>query len=82
MQEALVRVLQFGFDNLGLHRIEAKYIEDNVRSRHVMEKVGMRFEGVLREAMLVKGNYVNVGVCSILRSEWERTQPKTLAEYE
>lgn len=82
MQEALVRVLQFGFDNLGLHRIEAKYIEDNIRSRHVMEKVGMRFEGVLREAMLVKGNYVNVGVCSILRSEWERTQPKILAEYE
>lgn len=77
MQEALARVLQFGFENLGLNRIEAKYIEDNVRSRHVMEKVGMTFEGVLRQAMLVKGNYVNVGVCSILRSEWEKMQEKT-----
>lgn len=76
MQEALGCVLKFGFENLGLHRIEAKYIEGNERSRHVMEKVGMTFEGVMREAMLVKGNYVNVGVCSILRSEWISMQEK------
>ena len=75
MQEALGRVLKFGFETLGLNRIEARYIEGNVRSRHVMEKAGMTFEGVLRDAMLVKGAYVNVGICSILRSEWQkRTQ--------
>lgn len=80
MQEALDRVLRFGFENLGLNRIEAKFMEDNVRSRHVMEKAGMTFEGILREAMLVKGGYVNVGICSILRSEWlemQKNAPKT-----
>ena len=68
--EALRRVLAFGFEELKLHRIEAKFICGNQRSRRVMEKVGMRFEGVMREGMLVKGKYVDVGICSILRSEW------------
>ncbi len=69
--EALLRVLQFGFEELGLHRIEAKFIEGNDRSRHVMEKVGMTFEGVMREGMLIKGAYRNIGICSILASEWQ-----------
>lgn len=69
--EALLRVLQFGFEELKLHRIEAKFIEENKPSLRVMEKVGMTFEGICREGMLIKGKYVNVGTCSILRSEWE-----------
>lgn len=72
--EALTRVLQFAFEELGVNRVEARFMEDNVRSRRVMEKVGMRFEGVMREAMLVKGGYVSVGICSILRSEWQTMQ--------
>lgn len=68
--EALRCVLRFGFERLKLHRIEAKFMQENDRSRHVMEKVGMTFEGYHRESMLVKGNYVTVGVCAILASEW------------
>ncbi len=75
--EALQRVLRFGFEELGLHRIEARFIEENERSRRVMEKVGMTFEGVHREAMLIKGSYVNIGVCAVLRSEWEEMQKKS-----
>ena len=69
--EALERVLAFGFEDMGLHRIEARFMDGNDRSRRVMEKVGMTFEGTLREGMLVKGNYVSVGICSILESEWK-----------
>lgn len=68
--EALERVLRFGFEELGLHRIEARFMEGNDRSRHVMEKVGMTYEGCMRESLLVKGAYVSVGVCAILASEW------------
>lgn len=74
--EALERVLAFGFEDLGLHRIEARFIEENDRSRRVMEKVGMTFEGVARGGMLVKGNYVNVGVCAILADEWKEKYRK------
>ena len=69
--EALELVLQFGFTELKLHRIEARFMQGNEPSKHVMEKAGMTFEGYLRDAMYVKGNYVTVGVCSILLSEWE-----------
>lgn len=69
--EALLRVLSFGFHELKLHRIEAHYLENNLASRRVMERVGMTFEGVKRGAMIVKGKYENVGVCAILREEYE-----------
>lgn len=72
--EALKRVLQFGFEDMGLHRIEARFIEENERSRRVMEKVGMTFEGVLREGMMVKGSYQNIGICSVLEREWHNRQ--------
>jgi len=36
----------------------------------VMEKIGMRFEGVVREGMLVKGRYEDFKVYAILRREW------------
>ncbi len=74
--EALCSVMEFGFETLGLNRIEAHFMEENDRSRRVMEKVGMTFEGILREGMLVKGNYVNVGICSILASEWREKYRK------
>lgn len=68
--EALEAVLKFGFDKLALNRAEAKYIEGNDASRRVMEKVGMRYEGTLRGSMLIKGEYKNIGICSILREEF------------
>ena len=68
--EALRAVLLFGFGTLGLARIEAKFIEDNVRSLRVMEKAGMRLEGYLRASMRVKGELTTIGVCSILREEF------------
>lgn len=68
--EAAERVLRFGFDVLGLHRVEARYMVGNDASRRVMEKLGMRFEGVRRGSMLVKGVYRDIGICSILVNEY------------
>lgn len=68
--EAAERVLRFGFDVLGLHRVEARYMIGNDASRRVMEKLGMSFEGVRRESMLVKGAYRDIGICSLLVSEY------------
>ena len=68
--EAVLATMRFGFANLGLHRIEAKYMIGNDRSRRVMEKLGMQFEGVARDSMHVKGRFVSVGTCAILRDEF------------
>ena len=67
--EAVREVIRFGFCELGLHRIEAKYMEGNEASRRVMEKVGMSFEGVRKDEMLIKGCYRNIGVCAVLNGQ-------------
>ncbi len=69
--EALTKVLEFGFETLGLRRIEARYMIGNDNSRHVMEKVGMAFEGVKRDSLLLDGVYVSVGACAILNDEFK-----------
>lgn len=68
--EALEAVINFGFITLDLHRIEAKYMLGNERSRKVMEKVGMTFEGVRRDSVFSRGKYASVGVCSIISDEY------------
>lgn len=68
--EAVARVIHFGFNVLKLNRIEARYMVENSRSRRVMEKCGMKFEGVNRSSMFVKGAYRDIGVCSILSNEY------------
>lgn len=68
--EAVDMILRFAFCNLGLHRVEARYMPQNVASRHVMEKCHMQFEGIKREGMYIKGVYQDVGTCAILRNEY------------
>lgn len=72
--EAARRVIRFGFDMLELHRIEAKYMEGNMQSRRVMEKLGMTYEGTMRDGMFVKNSFVSVGTCAILRSEYNESR--------
>lgn len=68
--EALAKVIRFGFDELELNRLEAKYIVGNDASLRVMEKCNMSFEGVSKSSMMIKGKYRDIGHCAILRSEY------------
>lgn len=70
MTEAVVRIISFGFRTMQLNRIQARCEAANVASVRVMEKAGMRFEGVLREHEYSKGRYLDIVMCSILRREW------------
>lgn len=50
-------LLTFGFRELGLHRIEATADPRNTASQRVLEKAGMRREGLIREHMLIRGRW-------------------------
>ena len=76
--EAANAVIRFGFEELLLNRIEARYMEENIESLRVMERLGMRFEGFRRKAVLIKGKYETVGICSILKSEYENQKSECL----
>lgn len=69
MPEALKAVIAFLFDEVGVNRIAACHAPENPKSGRVMEKAGMRREGVWRQA-----GRNNQGICdevwySILRSD-------------
>ena len=70
--EVCAKIIEFGFCRLELNRIECKYMVGNEASRRVMEKNGMMFEGIQREKMLIKGQYRDIGVCALLKSDFDK----------
>ncbi len=71
MPEAVIAVIDWGFGELGLARIFSLADLRNERSWRVMEKVGMRREGVFRSARPVRGGRADDVYYAILREEWE-----------
>jgi len=68
--EAAWAILQFGFEELHLHRVWSWCIADNLGSRRVLEKLGMKQEGRLRENESFKGRYWDTLIYAILEKEW------------
>lgn len=68
--EAASALMQFGFQDLKLHRIYATCDSRNTGSARVMQKCGMRFEGEFKADMLVKGTWRDTKLYAILESEW------------
>ena len=65
-------LLAFGFKELGLHRIFATCDVENVASARVLEKIGMRREGHLREHKWARRRWRDSFLYAILDHEWQR----------
>ncbi|MBC7933761.1 MAG: GNAT family N-acetyltransferase [Rhizobacter sp.] len=63
-------ILHYGFEELGLNRIEIKAAVKNIRSQAVPEKLGFAKEGILRQAELVNDEYLDLVLYSLLKEEW------------
>jgi ribosomal-protein-alanine N-acetyltransferase len=72
MREALQAVLQFGFDRLNLHRIEALVDPRDTRSQNLLYGLGFKLEGVLRDHDLIKGRFQDDMVFALLEGEWKK----------
>jgi ribosomal-protein-alanine N-acetyltransferase len=70
MTEAVRAVIAFGFRTLNANRIQGRCEVENIASIRVMEKAGMKLEGVLREHEYAAGRYLDIAIHSILRREW------------
>jgi ribosomal-protein-alanine N-acetyltransferase len=68
--EASRRMIDFGFEILGLHRIEARHFLRNPASGRVMEKLGMQKEGQERDWAIKWDRFETLAVYSILEPEW------------
>ena len=68
-------VVEFCFDALGVHRLEARAAVRNGRGNGALRKIGAVQEGVLRRSFFRSGEYLDQALWSILRDEWQRRMP-------
>jgi RimJ/RimL family protein N-acetyltransferase len=68
--EAGVALTRYAFETLELHRVHADTSRTNVKSWRVMERIGLRREGVLREADRTGGRWQDVVLYGITVEDW------------
>ncbi len=69
--EAVRAVVDFSFRQTELYRLQALCLIPNLASARVMEKVGMRYEGILRGFADHQGQFSDLKIYAILRPDWE-----------
>jgi len=75
-------MLTYGFEVLGLNRIEFKADERNNQSRRALLGIGATYEGVLRQHMKIHTGFIrNTVFYSILRSEWDTVKSQYFTNF-
>ncbi len=67
--ELATRLLGYGFEDLGLHRIDADVAIENLACMRVLEKVGMVREGIARDCIRAQGRWWTEAKFAILRTD-------------
>jgi RimJ/RimL family protein N-acetyltransferase len=68
--EAADEMLDFGFTELDLNKIHAHHMTDNPASGQVMQKIGMKLEGTLRQHIVKWGHVKDLDLYGILKDDW------------
>lgn len=70
MTRCCARLVDYGFGQLSLQRIEVKAATGNAKSQSIPVRLGFKQEGVLRQAELVGGKFLDLVLFSMLKEEW------------
>lgn len=81
MPEALVLLCRAAFEDLHLHRIQISIIPRNTASRRVVEKLGIRDEGVAQRYLEINGVWEDHIRYAITVEEWEKRRDELLADW-
>ena len=74
-------LMSYAFDELGFERVELKTDERNIKSRTAIEKIGGKFEGILRSHTLMSDGFRrNTVYYGILKSEWRELKQNFIIE--
>ena len=77
MNETLTAVINYAFDVLEFHRIEADVDPRNAASIRALERLGFQREGYLRERWQVGGEIQDALLYGLLRPDWKTAQSET-----
>lgn len=67
-------LINHGFTELGLNRIEIKCGVGNDKSRAIAEKLKFKHEGILRQAELLNGKFIDLHLYSMIEEEWKKAK--------
>ena len=70
MREAVAAILDYGFDVMSLHRVQAETHPDNIPSIRLAMRLGFRFEGVHREQAYWDRRFHDLNCYSLLERDW------------
>ncbi len=76
--ESLVVLARFAFEELRLHRIQIAIIPRNSASRRVVEKLGIRDEGVAQRYLEINGTWEDHIRYAMTVEEWEQRREELL----
>ena len=79
--ESVVVLLQFAFEELGLHRVQISIIPRNAASRRVVEKLSLRAEGVAERYLEINGTWEDHIRFAITSEEWGVRRSELLADW-
>jgi len=79
--EACVLVFGFAFEDLRLHRVQVAIIPRNKASRRVVEKLGLREEGIARGYLEIDGKWEDHMRFAITSEEWRERRGDYLKEW-
>lgn len=72
MTEALRAVLDYGFANMALNRVEAEVVPGNLASERVLQKLGFQREGLLREKGFWGGAFHDLTLFALLKADYSQ----------
>ena len=67
-------IVDFSFDTLGVHRLEARAAVANGRGNGALRKIGAMQEGVLRKSFLRGGQHIDQALWTLLDEDWYRSK--------
>lgn len=72
--DAAKLAVEFAFETVGVHRLEARAAVANGRGNGALAKIGAVKEGVLRRSFQRNGTYLDQALWSIVRDDWRRSK--------
>jgi RimJ/RimL family protein N-acetyltransferase len=72
--EAAKLVVNYGFNELNLHKITARTFSQNKASLRVAEKIGFKYDITLKQEAYIDGEYVDALHYVIFKNEWKSSQ--------
>jgi len=71
MREGMQAAIDNGFKRMGVNRIEAVVHRDNQRSLKLLDRLGFKREGLMRDYYYYEGHYYDHWLLSLLKRDWE-----------